>query len=119
LKTPQRALFIYCRPLCAFNFSGGLHHAHRTQFPRDLFADLERLQREMQQTFDLSPNIRGLRGCPAARNVGGTPKSVKIYAFTPDIDPASLEVQIEKGVLKLRILKAEHAQPRKIEVKVA
>jgi HSP20 family protein len=76
-----------------------IDHALSRTFPRDLFADLDRLQREMQQSFDLSPNIRGLsRGFPAL-NVGGTPKSVEIYAFTPGIDPASLEVQIEKGVL--------------------
>ncbi len=72
---------------------------YRTVFPRDLFADLDRLQREMQQAFDLSPSIRGLtRGFPAL-NVGGTSKSVEIYAFAPGVDPASLEVQIEKGVL--------------------
>jgi HSP20 family protein len=53
---------------------------YRTVFPRDLFADLDRLQREMQQAFDLSPSIRGLtRGFPAL-NVGGTAKSVEIYA---------------------------------------
>lgn len=73
--------------------------AYRTFSPRDLFADMDRLQREMQQSFDLSPNIRGLtRGFPAM-NVGGTPKSVEIYAFVPGIDPATIEVQIEKGVL--------------------
>lgn len=73
--------------------------AYRTFSPRDLFADIDRLQREMQQSSDLSPNIRGLtRGFPAM-NVGGTPKSVEIYAFVPGIDPATIEVQIEKGVL--------------------
>jgi hypothetical protein len=34
-------------------------------------------------------------------------------------DPASLDVQIERGVLKLRIPKAEHLQPRRVEVKIA
>jgi HSP20 family protein len=73
--------------------------SYRTPFPRDLFADLDRLQREMQQAYDLSPNIRGLtRGFPAI-NVGGTSKSVEIFAFAPGVEPASLEVQIEKGVL--------------------
>jgi HSP20 family protein len=32
-------------------------------------------------------------------NVGGTAKSVEIYAFAPGIDPASLDVQIENGML--------------------
>ena len=42
-------------------------------FPRDLFAEVERLQREMQQAFDpVSPSIRGFaRGYPAL-NVGST-----------------------------------------------
>jgi len=91
---------------------------YRAQFPRDLFADLERLQREMQQTFDLSPNIRGLsRGFPAL-NVGGTPKSVEIYAFTPGIEPASLEVQIEKGVLTIAGERRVETIPEKAAVHI-
>lgn len=74
---------------------------YRSFSPRDLFAEMDRLQHDMQQSYDLAPSIRGLtRGFPAM-NVGGTPKSVEIYAFVPGIDPASLEVQIEKGVLTL------------------
>ncbi len=75
---------------------------YRALFPRGLFAELDRLQREMQQTADLSPNIRGVaRGGFPAINVGGTSKSVEIYAFAPGVDPASLEVEIEKGVLTI------------------
>ena len=82
---------------------------YRALFPRDVFAELDRLQREMQQSFDLSPSIRGLpRGFPAM-NVGSSPKSVEVYAFVPGIDPASLDVQIEKGVLTI-------AGERKVEV---
>ncbi|HNQ03135.1 MAG TPA: Hsp20/alpha crystallin family protein [Thiobacillaceae bacterium] len=74
---------------------------YRTLFPRDLFAELDRLQREMQQASEWSPSIRGLtRGYPAM-NVGGNAKSVEIYAFVPGIDAASLDVQIEKGVLTI------------------
>ena len=54
----------------------------------------------MQQGFHLSPSIRGIaRGGFPAMNVGGTPQSVDIYAFAPGIDPTTLDVQIEKGVL--------------------
>jgi len=37
-------------------------------FPRNVFAELDRLQREMRDAFDLSPSIRGLGrgGFPAA-----------------------------------------------------
>lgn len=75
---------------------------YRSLFGRDLFAELDRLQREMQQAFDLSPSIRGYaRGGYPALNVGGTPKTVEIYAFAPGLDPASIDVQIERGVLTL------------------
>lgn len=74
---------------------------YRSLFPSSVFADLDRLQREVQQVFGLGPSIRGLaRGFPAL-NVGGTPQSVEIYAFAPGLDPASLDVQIEKGTLTL------------------
>jgi HSP20 family protein len=75
---------------------------YRSLFPRDMFAELDRLQREMQQAFELSPSIRGVaRGGFPAMNVGGTARSVEIYAFVPGIDPASLDVQLEKGVLTI------------------
>lgn len=71
-------------------------------FPRDLLAELDRLQRGMQQTFDVSPSIRGLgRGAYPALNVGGTPQSVEIYAFMPGLDPSTLEVDLDRGVLTI------------------
>jgi HSP20 family protein len=73
---------------------------YRSLFPHDLFAELDRLQREMGSSLGTSPSIRGLgRGGFPAINVGGTPHSVEIYAFAPGIDPAAIEVQLEKGVL--------------------
>ena len=75
---------------------------YRSLFPRDMFAELDRLQREMQQAFEISPSIRGLaRGGFPAINIGSTPRSVEIYAFAPGIDPAGIEVQLEKGVLTI------------------
>ncbi len=73
---------------------------YRNLFSRDTFAELERLQRDMQQAYD--PSIRGgARGGLPALNVGSTPQSVEIYAFAPGIDPATIDVQIEKGVLTI------------------
>ena len=75
---------------------------YRSFFPRDLFGELDRLQRQLQQSYDLSPSIRGsARGGFPAMNVGGTPQAVEIYAFAPGVDPATLDVQLEKGVLTL------------------
>lgn len=75
---------------------------YRSLFSRDLFAELDRLQREMQQALDVSPSIRGFgRGGFPALNVGGTPQSVEIYAFAPGLDPASLDVNLDRGVLTI------------------
>lgn len=71
-------------------------------FPRDLFAELDRLQRDVMQALDLSPSIRGVgRGGFPALNIGGTPQSVEIYAFAPGLDPEKIEVHIDRGVLTL------------------
>lgn len=75
---------------------------YRSMFPRDIFAELDRLQREFQQSVETRPSIRGFgRGGFPALNVGGTPHSVEVYAFAPGLDPASLEVHLEKGVLTI------------------
>jgi len=75
---------------------------YRSLFPRDMFAEMDRLQREMQQAFDLSPTIRGFgrNGFPAL-NVGGTPQTVEVYAFAPGVDPSTLEVSLERGLLTI------------------
>lgn len=75
---------------------------YRSLFPRDVFAELERLQQDMQGAFDYSPSIRGLgrSGYPAL-NVGSTPSSVEVYAFAPGLDPAAIEVDLDRGVLTL------------------
>lgn len=91
---------------------------YRSFFPRDVLAELDRLQRGMQETLDYSPSIRGLtRGYPAL-NVGGTAKSVDIYAFAPGLDPATLEVQIEKGVLTISGERKVDAIPEKATVHI-
>lgn len=74
----------------------------RSLFPHEVFAEMDRLQREVQQALDLSPNIRGFgRGGFPALNVGGTPQTVEVYAFAPGIDPNSLEVDLERGMLTI------------------
>jgi HSP20 family protein len=71
-------------------------------YSRDVLAELDRLQREVQQSFEISPSIRGLgRGGFPALNVGGAPQSVEIYAFAPGVDPQSVEVNLDRGVLTI------------------
>jgi HSP20 family protein len=93
--------------------------AYRPLFPRDVFAELDRLQRDMQQAFDLSPSIRGLaRGGFPAINVGSSPASLELYAFAPGIDPASLDVQVEKGVLTIAGERKAQPAPEKASVHI-
>ncbi len=74
------------------------------RFPGDLFADFDELQRQMEQLF--SPrglsSIRAVqRGSFPAVNIGVTPDAVEIYAFAPGIDPKSLDVSVDKGLLTI------------------
>ncbi|SEB13765.1 Hsp20/alpha crystallin family protein [Variovorax sp. YR216] len=75
---------------------------YRSLFARDMFAEMDRLQREMQQAFDLSPSIRGFgRGGFPALNVGSTPEAIHIYAFAPGIEPSKLEIHLDRGLLTI------------------
>lgn len=73
--------------------------------PGSLFAEFDRLQREMQQAFGLSGRPGSIRavasGAFPAINIGSTPAAVEIYAFAPGIDPSKLDVQVDRGVLTI------------------
>jgi len=78
---------------------------YRSLFSRDLFAELARLQSEMGQPIDDTPAIRGIGGMGRsgypALNVTDTPTSIEIVAFAPGLDPAKIDVQIDRGVLTI------------------
>lgn len=75
---------------------------YRALFGGNAFAELDRLQREMQDALGLSPSIRGIgRGGFPAINVGGTPQSVEIYAFAPGLDPAKMDINLDRGLLTI------------------
>ena len=74
-------------------------------FPGGLLAELERLQRELQEdfaNFGRPGSIRALAsGAFPALNVGSTASTIEVYAFAPGIDPAKLDVQIDHGLLTI------------------
>jgi HSP20 family protein len=75
---------------------------YRSLFARDVFTELDRLQREVNTLFDQSPSIRGVgRGGYPALNVGSTDNSVEIYAFVPGVEPSSIDVNLDRGVLTI------------------
>ena len=66
----------------------------------DLFSQFDRLQREVQQVFGTEPDIRGLvRGGFPTMNIGSTPQSIEVYAFIPGVDPDTIDLNLERGVL--------------------
>jgi HSP20 family protein len=46
------------------------------------------------------------------------PRYRRVFTLSKELDTGKVGAEFSNGVLKLRIPKAEHAQPRKIEVKV-
>ena len=73
-------------------------------FSNDLFSELLQLQQQMQRAFDAGAET-GIRGNGMTAypmlNVGKTPQSVELYAFAPGLDPASIDVNLERGVLSI------------------
>jgi len=76
-----------------------------TRFPGDLFAEFEGLQRQIENAFGLRQwpsSIRAAsRGAFPAINMGVTEQAIEIYAFAPGLDPAKIDVQVDKGLLTL------------------
>lgn len=48
----------------------------------------------------------------------GLPRYRRVFSLSKELDSEKISAELSHGVLKLRIPKAEHAQPRRIEVKV-
>ncbi|HXF44748.1 MAG TPA: Hsp20/alpha crystallin family protein [Burkholderiaceae bacterium] len=74
-------------------------------YPGSLFAEFDRLRREVDEMFGLAglpASIRSVApGAFPAINIGSTPTSVEIYAFAPGIDPSKVEVVVDRGVLTI------------------
>ena len=47
------------------------------------------------------------------------PRYRRVFTLSRELDTSKVSAEFNQGVLKLRIPKAEHAQPRRIEIKVA
>ncbi len=67
----------------------------------DLFAELNRMQTLLDQVFPTrGSSIRSMAGAGfPVLNVGTTPSSVEIQALAPGLDPAKLEITVDRGLL--------------------
>jgi len=57
-------------------------------------------------------------GMEATHAEVGLPRFRRVFTLSKELDVGKVAAELANGVLKLRIPKAEHAQPRRIEVKV-
>jgi HSP20 family protein len=68
----------------------------------DLFSELNRLQGVLDQVFRPSgrSSIRALSGASfPTLNVGATQDAIEIMALAPGLDPASVQVTVDRGLL--------------------
>lgn len=68
----------------------------------DIFADLNRLQQSFEQVFrsDGASSIRAMpRNTFPVINVGSTPEAIEVLALAPGLDPAALQLTVDKGLL--------------------
>jgi len=70
-----------------------------------MFGDFDRLRRELDDLFGVAGLPTSIRsaapGAFPALNIGHTPSSVEVYAFAPGIDPARIDVTIDRGVMTI------------------
>lgn len=72
-------------------------------FSASLLGEFDRLQRQMANLFsDLPTSLRASRlGSFPPLNIGSTDDSLEVVAFAPGLDPATIEVSIDKGLLTI------------------
>lgn len=49
----------------------------------------------------------------------GVPRYRRTFKLSKELEPGKVSAELRNGVLSLRIPKAEHAQPRRIDIKVS
>jgi HSP20 family protein len=66
----------------------------------DLFAELNRMQSLLDQALPAATaSIRSSGGGFPTLNVGTTPNSIEVMALAPGLDPKSLDISVDRGLL--------------------
>lgn len=92
-----------------------------------LYADLPGVARERLQLRVESETltIEGELALPVPQDMQASHAEVRqsryrrVFSLSKELDPGKIGAELSQGVLRVRIPKAEHAQPRRIEIKVA
>jgi HSP20 family molecular chaperone IbpA len=91
-----------------------------------LFADLpgvpkDKLSLQVEAdtlTIEAEVSLSIPEGMEASHAEVSLPRFRRVFTLSKELDPAKVSAELNQGVLTLRIPKAEHAQPRRIEIKV-
>ncbi|MCC7325205.1 MAG: Hsp20/alpha crystallin family protein [Burkholderiales bacterium] len=70
-------------------------------------------------TIEGEVSIPTPEGMEASYAEVGLPRYRRVFTLSKELDTAKVAAEFRNGVLSLRIPKAEHAQPRRIEIKVS
>jgi HSP20 family protein len=78
----------------------------------DVHVDGESLVIEGEMALDMPKNLQ------ATHVEVSLPRYRRVFTLSKELDPERLSAELRHGVLKVEIQKAEHAKPKRIEVRV-
>ena len=90
-----------------------------------LFADIPGVSKD-KLNLQIEADMLTIEGEVDIRTPGGLEPSYaevglatyrRMFTLSKELEPSKVSAELQNGVLKLRIPKAEHAKPRRIEVK--
>ena len=92
-----------------------------------LFADLPGVSRDKLSlqvasdtlTIEAESGLSVPEGLESSHTEVGLGRFRRVFTLSKELDTNAISAELSQGVLKLRIPKAEHAQPRRIEVQAA
>ncbi len=92
-----------------------------------LYADLPGVSKEQLNlrveadtlTIEGEVGLATPEGLQANHAEVSVPRYRRVFTLSKELDPEKIAAELNHGVLKLRIPKAEHAQPRKVQIRVS
>jgi HSP20 family molecular chaperone IbpA len=92
-----------------------------------LFADLPGVSKQQLNlrveadtlTIEGDVGLATPEGLQASHAEVQVPRYRRVFTLSKELDPEKIAAEMNHGVLKLRIPKAEHAQPRKVQIRVS
>ena len=119
-QAPQRSRYsdaALTPPVDVIEDSGGI----------TLYADLPGVSRDKLQlnveadtlTIEAESALPSPEGLQSSHTEVGLARFRRVFTLSKELDTEQVSAEFTQGVLRLRIPKAQHAQPRRVEVKAA